>query len=218
MAAAQCARVGVATADLYPSFTLFGSVGLAAGSATPASWNLFSGSSVFYSFGPRISWPFFNYGRLTNAVRVEDARLQQLLVGYQSTVLKAAQEVEDALIGFLSAQQATVFAQNSVSAAQRSAQLAVVQYREGAVDYQRLLDAQRSLTQQQTNLAQTRSSVITYLVGLFKALGGGWEMSQGQPFVPDKMQKEMRARTNWGDMLSEPRTPEITNATLSAKH
>ena len=121
-----------------------------------ASHNLFSTSSVFYSVGPSINWPFFNYGRLTNGVRVEDARFQQLLVSYRDTVLKAAQEVEDALAGFLNAQQAMVFEQNAVTAAQRSVELALVQYREGAADYQRVLDAQRSLLQQQNSLAQTQ--------------------------------------------------------------
>ena len=89
-------------------------------------------------------------------MRVEDARFQQLLVNYRDTVLKAAQEVEDALAGFLNAQEAMVFEQNAVTAAQRSVELALVQYREGAVDYQRVLDAQRSLLQQQNSLAQTQ--------------------------------------------------------------
>ena len=88
-------------------------------------------------------------------MRVEDARFQQLLVSYRNTVLKAAQEVEDALTGFLNSQEAMVFEQNAVTAAQRSVELALVQYREGAADYQRVLDAQRSLLQQQNSLAQT---------------------------------------------------------------
>ncbi len=158
--------------------------------------------------GPRIRWPFFNYGRIKNSVRVEDARFQQLLVGYRNTVLKAAQEVEDALAGFLNAQEAVVFEERSVKAAQRSVEIALVQYREGAVDYQRVLDAQRSLLQQQNSLAQTRSSVATNLIALYKALGGGWESRQGQPVVPEPTQDEMKKRTNWGDMLSEPSAAE----------
>jgi NodT family efflux transporter outer membrane factor (OMF) lipoprotein len=208
LAAAQCARIGIAKAELYPSFSLFGTIGLQTNTSGSGSGKLFSTDSLLYSVGPRIVWPFLNYGRLENAVRVEDARLQQLLVGYRSVVLGAAQEVEDAMVGFLKAQQGLEYERNAVLAAQRSEELAVIQYREGAVDYQRVLDAQRSLLQGQNNLARARSSVATNLIALYKALGGGWELRRGQPFVPLPMQDEMKQRTSWGDLLSVPRQPE----------
>jgi NodT family efflux transporter outer membrane factor (OMF) lipoprotein len=211
-AAAQCARIGIAKAELYPSFSIVGTIGLRALNSGSASHNLFSKSSVFYSVGPSINWPFLNYGRLKNNVRVEDARFQQSLVGYRDAVLKAAQEVEDALAGFVNAQQAVVFEQNAVTSAQRSVQLAIVQYREGASDYQRVLDAQRSLLQEQNSLADSSSGVITNLIALYKALGGGWELRQGQPIVPAETQQEMEARTGWGDMLTTPRGPEKASA------
>ena len=91
------------------------------------------------------------------------------------------------MTGFLRAQEATVFDQNAVNAAKRSAEIAMAQYREGAVDYQRVLDAQRSLLQE-NNLAQTHSSIATNLIALYKALGGGWELRQGQPFVAESTQ------------------------------
>jgi len=119
-AAAQCARIGVAKAELYPSFSLVGTIGLTAGTGGVATSNLFSTDSLFYAVGPRINWPFFNYGRLKNGVRVQDARFQQLLVNYRDTVLKAAQEVEDALAGFLNARDAVVFQERAVAAARRS--------------------------------------------------------------------------------------------------
>jgi NodT family efflux transporter outer membrane factor (OMF) lipoprotein len=208
-AAAQCARIGVAKADLYPSFTLFGTVGLQTTSGTPTpKSNFFSADSLFYSAGPRINWAFLNYGRITNNVRVQDARFQQLLVGYRDTVLRAAQEVEDASVGFLNSQKAETFQQNAVKSAQRSVELAVIQYREGAVDYQRVLDAQRSLLQEENNLTQTSSSVATNLIALYKALGGGWEVRHGQPVIPAETESEMKQRTGWGDLLSQPRRPE----------
>jgi NodT family efflux transporter outer membrane factor (OMF) lipoprotein len=215
-AAAQCARIGVAKADLYPSLVLFGSLGLQATSGAGGSFSL--GDSLFYSLGPRIRWPFFQYGRVKNGVRVEDARFQQLLVGYHNAVLRAAQEVEDGLAGYLNGQEAVIFEQRAVQAAQRSVQLAVVQYREGAVDYQRVLDAQRSLLQQQNNLAQARSSVSTSLIALYKALGGGWESRQDQPAVAQPTLEEMKQRTNWGEMLTQPSAPETKKSPEPGSH
>jgi NodT family efflux transporter outer membrane factor (OMF) lipoprotein len=216
-AAAQCARIGVAKAELYPSFSLLGSIGLRAFNKGPGTHNLFSTSSIFYSVGPTVSVPFFSYGRLTNAVRVEDARFQQSLVAYRDIVLKAAQEAEDAMVGFLNAQDAMVFEQNAVTSAKRSVELALVQYREGATDFQRVLDAQRSLLQEQNSVAQTTSSVATNLVALYKALGGGWEVRADQPVVPVETQGEMKARTYWGDTLSQPRGPETASAPPAGK-
>jgi NodT family efflux transporter outer membrane factor (OMF) lipoprotein len=217
-AAAQCARIGVAKADLYPSFSLLGTIGLQAADSGITSHDLFSGQSLFYNAGPQIHWPILNYGRIENRVRVEDARFEQLLVAYRNTVLKAAQEVEDALTGFLNAEEAIVFEEGSVKAAQRSVEIAEVEYQEGAVDYQRVLDAQRSLLQEDSSLTQTRSSVATNLIALYKALGGGWEWAVGQPVVRDSAEREMKDRTNWGDMLSRPRGPETEKSPSPGKH
>jgi NodT family efflux transporter outer membrane factor (OMF) lipoprotein len=217
-AAAQCARIGVAKAELYPSLSLVGTFGFQASNTGSTSVSLFSGDNIFYSIGPRVVWPFLNYGRIKNAVRVQDARFEQLLVAYRNTVLRAAQEVEDALTGFLNSQEAVAVGQRAVVAARRSVEIAVVQYREGEVDYQRVLDAQRSLLQQQISLTQASSSVVTNVVALYKALGGGWELAQGQPFVPERTRDEMERRTNWGDMLSEPVKAEAAENPQPAKN
>lgn len=216
-AAAQCARIGIAKADLYPRFSLFGEIGFQSSSdggiqSNNAHFdNLFDSSSLFYSFGPQVQFPFFNYGRIVNNVRVQDARFQQLLVNYQDTVLRAAQESEDALIGFLKAQETTAFVQNSVNAAQRSVEIALAQYREGAVDYQRVLDTQRALLQEEIRLAETRSSIATNLIALYKALGGGWELHKGQPIIAESAQAEMQKRTYWGRLLPPSPPPETLN-------
>ncbi len=210
-AAAQCARIGIVKADLYPSFSLFGEVGFQSSdhggvqSGNADFGDMSDGDSFFYSFGPGIRWPIFNYGRIENNVRIQDARFQQLLVNYQGTVLRAAQEVDDALTGFLKYQEATVFEQNSVNAAQRSVEIALVQYREGAVDYQRVLDTQRALLQEENNLAQARSSLATNLIALYKALGGGWELRRGQPIIAESTQAEMQERTDWGRLIESTR-------------
>jgi NodT family efflux transporter outer membrane factor (OMF) lipoprotein len=215
-AASQCALIGVAKAELYPSFSLAGTVGFRTTSGATLSSSPSFGNSLFYFAGPRVNWPFFNYGRLENGVRVEDARFQQLLVNYRNTVLKAAQEVEDALAGFLGAQDAIVFEQNAVRNSQRSVEISVTQYREGAVDFQRVLDAQRSLLQEQNELAQLRSTATTSYIAIYKALGGGWESRIGLPYIPERTQTEMKQRTNWGDLLSEPRSPENKNPPAEA--
>jgi NodT family efflux transporter outer membrane factor (OMF) lipoprotein len=214
-AAAQCARIGIAKADIYPSFSLFGEIGFQSSSHGGAVSNnadfdnLLDSESFFYSFGPGFQWPIFNYGRIENNVRIQDARFQQLLVNYQNTVLNAAQEVEDAMTGFLKAQEAKVFEQNSVNAAQRSVEIALIQYREGAVDYQRVLDTQRALLQEEIRLADTRSSIATNLIALYKALGGGWELRQGQPIVAENTRAEMQKRTDWGSFLPPPQPPLV---------
>jgi NodT family efflux transporter outer membrane factor (OMF) lipoprotein len=212
-AVAQCDRIGVAKSDLFPKLVLFGSIGTqtVTSSGAPSGvsniLNLFNPGTLIYSVGANLLWPILAYPQILNNVRVQDARLQQFLVDYQNTVLKAAQEVENGIVGFLREQEAAAFAQNAVTAAQTSVKLALVQYREGATDYQRVVDTQRSLLQSQNSLARTRSAVATNLIALYKALGGGWEMRQGQPVVTDRNRVEMQKRTNWGSYFAKPPQP-----------
>jgi outer membrane protein TolC len=166
-----------------------------------------SPASFFFAVGPQVTWQFLNYGRIKNKVRVEDARFQEVVTTYQNSVLSASQEVEDGIVGFVKELEATSVQQEAVTAARRSAELALIQYREGAVDYQRVLLADQTLLQQENNLISLRSGVATNTISLYKALGGGWEMSVGQPFVPDGTRIEMQKRTNWGNLFSmQPKT------------
>ncbi len=207
--AAQSAQIGVAKADLFPSFSLFGSIGYttAASTSPPQSRNaglgdLFEGRSFGYSAGPSFSWNLFNYGRITNSIRVEDARFQQLAADYENTVLEAVQEVEDAMIAFLRTQDQVAFLAGAVEAYVNAVNLSTLQYKEGLVDFQRVLDAQQNLVQQQDNLVTTTGDVGLNLISLYKALGGGWEMRTGKDFVPADIRAEMKERTNWGDLLA----------------
>jgi NodT family efflux transporter outer membrane factor (OMF) lipoprotein len=215
-AVAQCERIGIAKAELYPSFVLFGSISTQTTSGVgrsilnaPSSFtSLFGPGSLAYNAGGSLFWPILAYRQLLNNVRAEDARFQQSLVAYVNTVLQAAQEVEDGMIGFLRQQDAAKFEQNAVTAAESSVRLALVQYREGAVDFQRVLDSQRALLDSQNRLATTRSSAVTDLIALYKALGGGWELRQGDPVVPEPTRREMQDRTSWDGYLSKPPGPE----------
>lgn len=215
-AVAQCERIGIAKAQLYPSFSLFGSISTQTSSGvgnsildTPSSFtNLFGPGSWAYNAGGSLFWPILYYPQLLNGVRVEDARFQRSLVEYVNTVLQAAREVEDGMIGFLRQQDAAAFEQNAVTAAESSVRIALVQYREGAVDFQRVLDTQRALLDSQNRLATTRSEAVTDLIALYKALGGGWELRQGNPVVPEPTQREMQDRTHWGGYFSKPPGPD----------
>ena len=213
VAMAQCERIGVAKADLYPHFLLSGTLGLNATQGGAQSFNLLSPASFFFAVGPQVTWQFLNYGRIKNRVRVEDARFQEVVTTYQNSVLSASQEVEDGIVGFVKELEATSLQQEAVTAARRSAELALIQYREGAVDYQRVLLADQTLLQQENNLISLRSGVATNTIRLYKALGGGWEMSIGQPFVPDAIRDEMQKRTNWGNLFStQPTTGSPTTS------
>jgi NodT family efflux transporter outer membrane factor (OMF) lipoprotein len=208
--AAQCALIGIAKADLYPSFTLFGTIGLRASDSEltyarypekSALGDIWRSDSVEFLGGPSFSWNIFNYGRIKNNVRVQDARFQQLAADYRNTVLKAAREVEDAMAAFLMAQEALARLAESLAAATRSVELSMVQYREGLVDYQRVLDTQRFQTQVQDLLTSTQGTVALNLIATYKAFGGGWEIRADKDFVPQRIKDEMRARTDWGDLL-----------------
>jgi NodT family efflux transporter outer membrane factor (OMF) lipoprotein len=204
-AASQCALIGVAKADLYPSFSLAGSFGfLSADVGNAGLGDIFSWSSRSVTFGPSFQWNILNYGRITNNVRVHDARLQGLILSYQDTVLRAQQEVEDGLVEFLKAQERIDFLKTSVDAAKRSADLALMQYRGGSTDYTTVIMAQQALLSEQDRLAATRGESPLGLVAVYRALGGGWQIREGKPFVPKDIKSVMMERTNWGSLLSEP--------------
>jgi outer membrane protein TolC len=149
-----------------------------------------------------VQWNILNYGRITNNVRVQDARFEQLLIAYQNIVLKAQQEVEDALVGFLRAQEQAGFLAQSTAAAKNALDLSVLQYREGAKDFTTVVISQQALLNQQDNLATTLGNISTNLVGVYKALGGGWEIREGKDLVPGEVKAEMARRTNWGKLLA----------------
>jgi len=202
-AVAQCSRIGVAKADLYPAFSLTGTVGFQASDvANFYMGNLFQWQSRSAGFGPSFQWNLFNYGRITNQVRVQDALFQEALIAYQNSVLKAQQEVEDNLVAFLKAQERARFLSDSTAAAMRSLELAVLQYREGITDFTTVLTAQQALLSEQDSLATTLGDISRNLVGVYRALGGGWEIREGQDFVPESIKETMARRTNWGRLLA----------------
>ena len=209
LARAQNALVGVATADLYPSFSLVGSIGVGAGGPGDSDFgDLFDADALTFSVGPSFVWPFLNYGRIKNNIRVQDARLQQSLVNYRETVLQAAREAEDAIAGVIGSSQQTEILHKSVEAAIRSNELSTLQYREGFAGYQRVLDSQQALFSQQQRLATSQSDTVRSLIALHKALGSTWREADGGQRVHNESIEMMQQRTDWGELLQEESPPK----------
>ena len=208
-AATQSALVGVARTELYPRFSLLGSIGYATSDTnSSSSGDLFDSDSLTYFVGPTFQWNILNYGRLKNNVRVQDARYQQAIVSYQNTVLTAYQEVEDAMVAFIQTQQESGFRAEAATASRKATEIANIQYREGAVDFQRVIDSERTLVQQQDLWTNTRGDIALNLIAMYKALGGGWESRSGAPFVSETNRSEMSERTDWGDLLEDANTED----------
>ncbi|RLA01590.1 MAG: transporter [Gammaproteobacteria bacterium] len=201
-AMAQNARVGFAETDLYPRFSLIGSIGLTSGGNGSSNFgDLFSSDALTYSFGPSFVWPFLNYDRIVNNVRVEDSRLQQALINYREVVLQASREAEDAMVALNGTQQEVKILIETVESARRSNNLSTLRYREGFSDYQRVLDSQQALFSQQQNLVSSHGTSVRSLIALYKALGGGWQDQTGLPLISEQSREQMDQRTNWGEIL-----------------
>jgi len=202
-AVAQSAQIGVAKADLLPAFSLIGNlVLLSTDLGTFKLSDMFRWGSRQVQIGPSVQWNILNYGQITNNVRVQDAYFQQLLLAYQRSVLSAQQDVEDNLAAFLRSQDRADLLAKSVTSSRTAVDLAVLQYREGVTDFTTVLTTQQTLLSQQDNLASTLGNISTSLVGVYRALGGGWEIREGDDIVPPEIKAEMRQRTNWGSLLA----------------
>jgi NodT family efflux transporter outer membrane factor (OMF) lipoprotein len=213
LAMAQCAQIGVAESALYPHFSLIGSVGFSAiDSGDKSLNNFFKSDSIGFNFGPAVQWDILNYGRLKNQIRAQDARFEQAIIQYQQVVLDAAREVEDSMTAFKETNEQTALLGKSVTAARRAAEISRLQYREGVVDFQRVLDTDRYLTGQEDAYIKAKGDIALSLVALYKALGGGWQMRLGQEFVPEAIQQEMVKRTDWGKIVVvDEQAPAISN-------
>lgn len=168
--AAETARIGVATADLYPRFSLLGSLGL---DATDAARVISSGSTA-YAMGPSMRWSLFDGGRVRSQIKVADARTEQALLQYEQAVLKGLSEVENAMTAYCEERNRMEALQRSVAASRRTLKLAVDLYKEGLRDFQSVLDAERTIFDVENQLAVARGNIADNLVQLYKALGGGW--------------------------------------------
>ncbi|MBN1932281.1 MAG: efflux transporter outer membrane subunit [Desulfobacterales bacterium] len=176
--AAQTARIGVATADLYPRFRLAGSIGL----ESLKSADLLKSASETWSIGPSVSWNIFDAGTIRRNIEVQSAIQEQYLLAYEAAVLGALEEVENALTAYAEEQLRRERLVAAVDAARQVELFARNQYNAGLVDFTTVLDAQRSLLSFEDQLAQSDGTVASNLIRLYKALGGGWSSSATPQF------------------------------------
>jgi NodT family efflux transporter outer membrane factor (OMF) lipoprotein len=168
--AAQTERIGIATAELYPTFSLLGDFGYLG-----VRGDLLDSDRQVYSFGPSLRWNLFDGGRIRNQINAEDARTEQALAQYENTVLQALEDVENAAVAYTEEIQRREALRRSVEAARQSVQLVNVLYKSGLTDFQNVLDMERSLAEQDDLYVQSVGFVTQNLVRIYRALGGGWE-------------------------------------------
>ena len=201
-ALAQSAQIGVALTQLYPAISITGTFG---GSASTANGHtlgdVVNWKGVAYAAGPSFQWNLLNYGQITNNVRLQDAKLQQLLVHYQNTVLSAQQEVDNGLVTYLQSLNQAAFLRRSVQAANGAVRIALEQYEQGATSFTTVLTAEQNFLQAQNSLAGASANVPLGLTAVFRALGGGWQIRVDGNFVTAATVDQMRARTDWGNLL-----------------
>jgi len=161
-----------------------------------------------YAAGPAFQWNILNYGQITNNVRLQDAKLQQLLVDYQNTVLKAQQQVDDGISAFLQSRVQVRYLNKSAEAARGALKIGTEQYEQGATDFTTVLTAEQNLFQAESGVATALANVALAATAIYRALGGGWQIREDSYFVTAATTDQMRARTNWGDLLPPPRASQ----------
>ncbi|MFH1983222.1 MAG: efflux transporter outer membrane subunit [Pseudomonadota bacterium] len=196
--AAQSAQIGIAEAEYYPAISLLGGLGWTGSSLSGTS------DSGSFTLGPALRWNIFDYGRIKNNVRLQDARLQQLIEAYQQAVLEAAREIDTAVFSVVKTKEQQAVIDGSVQAAERALQIANTRYREGYADFQRVIEAQRSLFAQSERQLVNQGSHISAVISLYKGLGGGWVATPVDQLIPADIRETMKERSNWGDLLTAP--------------
>ncbi len=168
--AAETARVGAATADLYPALSLGGFLGMTAASTEA----FFSDNSPTLSIAPFLSVPLFNRDRIRGQIEIQSAVQERALIEYENTVFDAVKEVRDAIAAYGEEQKRYRILSRGASAAREALATADERYRSGLVDFLDVLDAQRALLAFEESRIGSRGAITEGLIRLYKALGGGW--------------------------------------------
>lgn len=201
-AMANSASIGVSKAELYPAFSLSGSFNFSSTNIGRSNINdMFAWSHRNINAGPAFSMPIFNYSQVLNSVRMKDAVFQQSLLNYQNVVLKAQQEVQDAIAQYVNLKDARYILSKTNHSAHEATRLALVRYRSGETNYTSVLDALKTQLKVESDQTQVRGDLALALSSLFKALGGGWQIRVGHDVVSEEIKQQMAKRTNWGSLL-----------------
>jgi len=211
----EAARVGALEAELYPSFSLFGSIGYHP-SDQFGKW-INGSDALAATIGPSFRWNIFQYDRIKNQIRLQDATFEERLLTYNKSILSAVSEVSTALSSYQLTRLQQKENRKALDATVRAFNLSVIQYNDGLVSYQRLLTTVEKLTTVQDRFAVIKGSVALSAVALYKALGGGWQMSRGKRYLSKESIARMRARTDWGEYLDENMTRLPKEFTAHAK-
>ena len=175
--AAQTAQIGVAEADLYPRFSLSGFFGL----QTIGASDFFNWESRAFSLGPSVQWNLFDGGRVRSRIQAEDALTQQALFSYEQTVLNALQEVEDNITFYVQETGRRESLKRSTAAAAKSVDLVNTLYVTGLTDFQNVQDQESRKAQQDDQFFESQGRVASFLIGIYRGLGGGWQPTEDQP-------------------------------------
>lgn len=206
LAAAQAEQIGIAEADLYPAFFITGTLGYAAKDFP----DLFRPSAFRGSVGPSFQWNLLHYGRIANNIWYQELRFRELLVAYQNTVLQALKEVEDALVRFLRSQQRAKLLAEATQAAHKALQIAIAQYKAGTADFNRYALIEQSVVNVQDVAAQAQGEIAQSLIGVFRALGGGWELRLvGTALSPEQASRPAGLEPTEPHLPTAPEPPRI---------
>lgn len=205
-AASQSAKIGVQVANLLPAFSLNGTFGYSSNNIGDNSLSdLFNWQNSIVQSAGSFTMPIFNYGRLINKVRVQDANFQEAILDYQNTVLVAQKEVENGLAAFKYGKQSVGYLEAAATSARASARLALDRYKAGQAEYTTVLTAEQQLLSVENSLVEAQGDVMLGLVSIYRALGGGWQLRQGRDVISPEVKSEMTKRTPWGRMMEPAR-------------
>ena len=177
---AQFEQIGIAEAELYPTFSIAGTLGWQAAKLS----DLIQSGSFNGSIAPGFRWNILNYGRLQEAICVEEARFKQIQLDFQNQVLSAQREVEDGIIEFVKRNEQYQHDLDTTEANEEAVELAIASFKEGKTDFGRVFVVQTNLVNAQDRLVSTRAAIALALVDTYRALGGGWEVACGQNGTP----------------------------------
>jgi NodT family efflux transporter outer membrane factor (OMF) lipoprotein len=205
-AAAQSAKIGVQIANMLPAFSLKGTIGYSSNNIGDNSLSeIFNWQNALVQSAASFTMPVFNYGRLINKVRVQDASFREAVLNYQNTVLTAQKEVENGLSAFKYGKQSVVYLEKAVAAAKMSTRLAIDRYKAGQSDFTTVLTALQQQLNVENSLVGAQGDVVLGLVLAYRSVGGGWELREGRDVISPEVKEEMAKAKYWGRTLEPAR-------------